>query len=353
MDRVVTVNLGGNAYALEEAAYTALSAYLAAAERALAANPDKTEIIKDLEAAIADRIAGHLHAHKTVVTAAEMAETLAAMGPVEGAEAGDREAPWSDRPRPEDARRRLFRLREGAVLAGVCTGLAAYTRVDLALIRIGVVIAAIFATPFAIVAYIVAMFAIPSANTAEEWSAAHGLPATAQQVIDEARRRFDEVSEKPLWARWTSGGADARRPAEPPQRFTAPARAPAGLVGRIAAGIAALFMAGIGAAATLGLVFVMASLVLYNEVLGFAPAFDAPQWIALLIVALLFAAFALPLQTLRQSAFGTMADVGEPQARAIDALVSLGLVAFSAWALWLYWPPAHDLVEDLLWVLRD
>jgi hypothetical protein len=48
-----------------------------------------------------------------------------------------------------------------------------------------------------------------------------------------------------------------------------------------------------------------------------------------------------------------MADVGEPQARAIDALVSLGLVAFSAWALWLYWPPAHDLVEDLLWVLRD
>lgn len=351
MDRVVTVNLGGNAYALEEAGYASLRAYLEAAERALSANPDKAEILKDLEAAIADRIAGHLKPHKTVVTAAEMADTLAAMGPVEGADDLAQDPPPADRPGQEDPRRRLFRLRQGAVLAGVCTGLAAYTRIDLALIRIAVVIAAIFATPLVVVAYIVAMFAIPSANTAEEWSAAHGLPATAQQVIEEARRRFDQVNEKPLWS-WTGAASEARRPAEP-QRFTAPERRSAGLGGRIAAGIAALVMAAVGAAATLGLVFVMVSLVLYNQVLGYAPAFDGPLWVALLIVALIFAAFALPLQTLRQSAFGTMADVGDTQARAIDGLVSFALIAAGAWALWVSWPPVRDMAADVLWVLRD
>ena len=355
MDRVVTVNLGGNAYQLEEAAYASLSAYLSSADRALAANPDKAEIVKDLEAAIADRIVAYLRPHKTVVTAAEMAEALAAMGPVEGAEAAGAESPNPadpprDRPKAEDARRRLFRLREGAMLAGVCTGLAAYTRIDLALVRIGVVVAALFAPWFMLIAYVVAMFAIPSANTAEEWSAAHGLPATAQQIIEEGRRRFDQVNAKPFVFNWTFATSENR---PEPQRFTAPPAPPAGLGMRLFAGAGALVLTVVGAALTLALLFGMASLVLYNQVLGYTPDLDAPTWAILLGVALVFAAVALPLQTLRQGAFRTMADVGPTQARAMDALVSFGMVAFGGWLAWQAFPQVQVLVSDVLWVIRD
>ena len=54
MERVVTINLNGNSYQLEEPAYDALRAYMTRAEASLAANPDKAEIVRDLEQAIAD-----------------------------------------------------------------------------------------------------------------------------------------------------------------------------------------------------------------------------------------------------------------------------------------------------------
>jgi hypothetical protein len=90
MERVVTINLNGNPYQLEEPAYDALRAYLSAAQAALADNPDKAEIIRDLEQAIADKCGGYLSHSKTVVSASEMTRILAEMGPVEAGPTRDR-----------------------------------------------------------------------------------------------------------------------------------------------------------------------------------------------------------------------------------------------------------------------
>ena len=54
MQKVVIVNLNGIAYHLEESAYAALGEYLKAAEAQLRDNPDRTEIVGDLEQALAD-----------------------------------------------------------------------------------------------------------------------------------------------------------------------------------------------------------------------------------------------------------------------------------------------------------
>ena len=45
MERVVTINLNGNPYQLDESAYDSLRAYLARAEAALVDNPDKGEVL--------------------------------------------------------------------------------------------------------------------------------------------------------------------------------------------------------------------------------------------------------------------------------------------------------------------
>jgi DNA-binding transcriptional MocR family regulator len=55
MNTVIIVNLNGNAFHIEEPGYVALRAYLDAAGAQLEDNPDKGEILADLEQAIADK----------------------------------------------------------------------------------------------------------------------------------------------------------------------------------------------------------------------------------------------------------------------------------------------------------
>src|SRR5471032_770556 len=91
MQKVIAINLNGNAYQIDESGYAALVAYLEGAERQLKDNPDRAEIIKDLEQAIADKCRAFLGPHKTVVTAAEVDQIVREMGPVDGAGAAGAE----------------------------------------------------------------------------------------------------------------------------------------------------------------------------------------------------------------------------------------------------------------------
>src|SRR5580692_8380020 len=83
MNKVITINLGGNAYQLEEGGYDTLRAYLETATARLAGNPDRDEILSDIERAIADKFRALLGSHKTVVEAKEVAAVLADMGPID------------------------------------------------------------------------------------------------------------------------------------------------------------------------------------------------------------------------------------------------------------------------------
>ncbi len=93
MNKVITINLNGNAYPLEENGYEALRTYLDTAARRLEGNPDKAEIIADIEQAIADKFRAVLGANKTVVVTAEVEQIIAEMGPVEDASAPAAESP--------------------------------------------------------------------------------------------------------------------------------------------------------------------------------------------------------------------------------------------------------------------
>src|SRR5262245_30404662 len=146
MHKVISINLNGNAYQLDEDAYLALSAYLDRAQAALRNNPDRTEILGDLEQAIAAKCSRFLGPQKTVVSKSEIDQIITEMGPVEAGDAsttGDASSGESSE-NPATAKR-LYRVTQGAMFMGVCAGLAAYFRVDVTLVRIVFVIAS-FAT---------------------------------------------------------------------------------------------------------------------------------------------------------------------------------------------------------------
>jgi len=190
MQKVISINLNGNAYQLDESGYEALREYLARAEAELEGNPDRTEIMADLEQAIADKCRKFLGPHKSVVLAGEVEEIVKEMGPIDAA-AGD-EAEESgggtDKPPAGAARppKRLYRILDGAMVAGVCNGLAAYLGIDAAFLRVGFVLAALLTKGAAIMAYVVMMFIIPEANTPERRAAAGEAPFNAKDVVDRA-----------------------------------------------------------------------------------------------------------------------------------------------------------------------
>ena len=90
MNKVVTINLNGRAYQLEESGYESLRAYLDEASANLADDPGKTEIVADLEQAIAEKCDKVVSPHKTVVSADEIQKIIAEMGPVEGGAAKEK-----------------------------------------------------------------------------------------------------------------------------------------------------------------------------------------------------------------------------------------------------------------------
>jgi hypothetical protein len=85
MHKVIVINLNGHAYQVDEIGHDALRAYLDRAEAQLRGNPDLAEIMADLEQAIGEKCQRFLNPHKTVVSAAEVEQILAEMGPVDAA----------------------------------------------------------------------------------------------------------------------------------------------------------------------------------------------------------------------------------------------------------------------------
>jgi phage shock protein PspC (stress-responsive transcriptional regulator) len=193
MRKVITVNLNGNAYQLEEAGFEALHAYLAAAEARLAGNPDQAEILKDLEQAIADKCNAVLGPRRNVVSVDDIQTILAQMGPVDAGTPGDA-APGAGDAASAAAgtppRRKLYRLPGESMLLGVCAGFAAYFNIEVVWIRIAAIVLAIGSSGVIFLIYLLMVFVMPRASTPEMVAEAHGAAANAREVMDRVKKKF-------------------------------------------------------------------------------------------------------------------------------------------------------------------
>lgn len=212
MNRVTTINLNGRAYQLEEGGENVLRKYLETAAAKLAGNPDKDEIMADFEQAIADKFDQKLNGHKNVVSEKEIEEIIAAMGPVEGEAAAGADGGASENSTGSAAAgsfagsgssgnpgapKRLFRIPQGEWIMGVCTGLAAYFNIDLALVRILFVLITALSHGVGVIAYIILAIVMPPAKTEEEFWRAHGWttrpPFNAHDFIEQAKMKYADL----------------------------------------------------------------------------------------------------------------------------------------------------------------
>lgn len=197
MQKVITINLNGTAFQLDEQGYEALRKYLEHAEAQLGGNPDAPEIIRDLEQSIAEKCLRLLGPGKSVVTTAEIAQSLREIGPVESA--GNGKPSTSSEPLPQP--KRLYQIREGAMVSGVANGLAAYFNVDPTIVRVAFVVTAVvemmqYDHPpiLSVGLYLLLVFIVPYAKTSEQRAAAQGasagLPYKLQNLVEQVKNRI-------------------------------------------------------------------------------------------------------------------------------------------------------------------
>jgi len=380
MNKVVTINLNGNAYQLEEAGYDMLRVYLDDAARQLAGNPDKDEIIADIEQAIADKCRALLNSSRSVVLTKQVEQIIAEMGPVEDGSAkspddnpgapsgGGSSASSQPAENPDDAGpvKRLYRIYEGAMISGVCNGLAAYFAIDPTIVRVIFVLLAFVTFGGMVLAYLILTMVLPSARTGAEKAAARGAPSTAQEFIRRARegyydatRTFHDKAAHREWKRrfkremsgWSRNfQQEVQAHAHQWQANWQEAwRYHPGAYRGLWFTLSILSI--LSAVVSFAWIFASISLLTTGAVFGIALPSGMPLWVGFLILFVALQLFLSPVRAVRHTLGRHGWGGGSPCAPAFfglwDAFVWLGVVALLVWFADRYVPQAHQALVNL------
>jgi len=271
-------------------------------------------------------------------------------------------------PTPGEPLRRLYLIREGAMVGGVCKGLAAYLNIDVSIVRLLFVVLVVLTGGVWILVYIVMMFVIPYAQTSEQHAAAHGWRFNAEELVNRAKAHYAEFrgsqkmqrrqwkeqrrmwkfqhkqwqEQQRAWERWGSAqGAPPPPPWGPGQQ---PANA--SYSSQVLHGIVRPITELLGALLFIAFMILLVSLVTRHRIFGWWLPHDIPLWLGVVILVVLYRAVAAPLRQARYSAY-----YGTPFAHGWVALwgtvVWLGLVAFLSWLAWQHWPDVQEFLQDM------
>jgi len=360
MQKVVSISLNGIAYQLEEPGYNQLRVYLERAEARLKDSPDRTEIMNDLEQAIGEKCARALGTHKTVVNEAEIARILEEMGPVETAEEKTEGPAAAEGAKAEQAapfgggepRKRLYNIREGAMWAGVCNGIAAYINVDVTWVRIAFALITIFTGGGMLLVYIALAFIVPTANTAEDRAAAFGMPFSTEEFLGRAKKNFEKFGKDRHWRReWRRQQRQWHRQwqhmNEQMRHTTAQAAPYMSHTARAITGVFLPIAALVGAVIFVCWILALLSLVLQHTVFGWALPHGMPLWVGILVLAMAYFVISAPLKMIRHG--GREAAGRHPGWGALHGLMWIGFTVLLFWLAYTLFPGVHELMDQLMW----
>lgn len=185
----VTVLLNRSTLQFEEAAYARLDEYLTESAGLLEGDPDPREILNDLEQAVADQCTRRMRPGQGIVTLAELVPALEEIGAVQvpGA-AAEPVQPARDSTRP------LQQVSEGAVISGVCLGLARYFGLNVTLLRVFAVLLLLLSGGGVIAVYLALMLLLPYAPLSRAGAQIGWLPTKCRDFIEFLRAKFSTAT---------------------------------------------------------------------------------------------------------------------------------------------------------------
>ena len=211
MNKTISINIGGAIFNIEEDAFLILQSYLESIKLNFVGDPGASEIMADIEGRIAELFAQRMDEKKNVVVKQDVEEIIVIMGQPEDYATSDgtkKEEPKNDNSNTNTNtshdRRRVYRDKDDAYVAGVCSGLSYYLGWDPMILRIGFVLLALLGGS-AILVYIIFWAVIPAAKTTAEKLKMRGETVNIDNI-----RRFVNQEAKSASENINNAGAKIR-----------------------------------------------------------------------------------------------------------------------------------------------
>ncbi|HYM36744.1 MAG TPA: PspC domain-containing protein, partial [Steroidobacteraceae bacterium] len=254
--------------------------------------------------------------------------------------------------------KRLYRIRNGAMISGVCQGLAAFLNVDVAIIRVIFVVLTLVSGGMMALAYIAMTFIIPCANTGEERAAARGEPFNAQEVIDQAKKHYSEFKKEfknnKEWRRhWREQRrAFKRRWREESywwgnnvQRGAHNVAHSVGYAAQVMAGVMVPVLSVVSAALFCAWIIAMVLVATSNAFFGWPLPDTLPLWAALLILFFVYNMIAWTLRHARRAAYYASGGSSYAWYAAWDGMFSFVFIVVAFWLAYQHVPEVRDFVQ--------
>tara|TARA_B100000768_G_scaffold156740_1_gene154437 strand:- start:1712 stop:2953 length:1242 start_codon:yes stop_codon:yes gene_type:complete len=157
MNKTFTINIGYSIFNIEEGAYEILNKYLNSIKAYFSTIDNDSEIIKDFELRIAENFSSKISSSKQCINLYDVKEMIEIMGSLDDFKEIYKDTK-SDSPKEDKKSSKLYRDSSNRIIAGVCSGIADYFKIDPIIIRILFFIA----VPLNLFVYIIFWIGIPS-----------------------------------------------------------------------------------------------------------------------------------------------------------------------------------------------
>lgn len=201
MKKVVTINIAGRSFFIDEDAFARLEEYLKKLEIWSRGKEDGQEIYDDIEARIRELFEDKINPSTGVITINLVDEIIRTMGQPEDFpdESADNESSRQEQGNTYSTvppRRRLYRDVEDRVLGGVCSGIAAYFNIDRVVVRVLFAVLPFLSFGAIIPIYIILWITIPPALTAAQRLEMQGHDVNIPNIEKNIRNEYNDIKRK-------------------------------------------------------------------------------------------------------------------------------------------------------------
>jgi phage shock protein C len=212
MKKSIEINLGGRIFNIDDDAYELLNEYIESLRANFKDNEEGEEIVADIELRLGELCEERMHDGRArIIDYAMVAEFTERMGrpdsiaDVEEKHADDKETPSPQDTPASDCRepwrdamllgRRLFRDTHNSLLGGVFSGLAAYSGINVWLLRVAAILLTLFVLEIIVpIVYLIAWLVLPYAKSVTDRMRMREIKPQPGESREDAWRREYERS---------------------------------------------------------------------------------------------------------------------------------------------------------------
>lgn len=199
MKQTVNINLAGTFFHIDEDAYAKLQRYLDAIKRSLSDPQGSDEILRDIEARIAELFSEKIENNSQVISLKELDEVIKIMGQPEDYMVDEEifdDAPQAAKRRSRSSYKQLFRDIDNKFIAGVSSGLGHYLGLDAIWVRLLWVLLTVFSSGIFIPVYILFWILVPAAESTSDKLKMTGEPVNISNIEKKFKEGYETVADK-------------------------------------------------------------------------------------------------------------------------------------------------------------